>query len=308
MITQRMMDSTAYINYCLLHLLLLSRNLFLFYRKQESMFYLCLLSRCIRRKKQNTFKLIVLTESQNYLSLTRSEGSLYKFTSTSDATITITTGEFDAPVTNQESGECLSSKAFICSQLWEIKAEDIDCHTSGIDFTGDYTLAFDTSCRDVIDGEENSEYTTYCSEWLESHPDVASGVKLTTHLTWRDNVCDPLLFRIQFEAAMQFFTDAAYSQAYDETHLYQVGEDTIYVEVDTTFHDDLYSVFDTSLLNVWICTFDPLYDVIEPDADTASGGCFDSERDGGFTTEDNKYFYHIYSVDGAIEEEGFVLI
>eukprot|EP01083_Nonionella_stella_P008111 23428_1 len=175
-----------------------------------------------KEKQQNTFKLVVVTESQNYLALTRSEGSLYKFTSTSDATITITTGEFDAPVTDEGNGECLSSKAFICSQLWEIKAEEVDCHTSGIDFTGEYTLAFDTSCRDVIkDGEVSDAYATYCTEWLQAHPDIASGVELTTHLTWRDNVCDPLLFRIQFEASMQFFTDAAFSQEYDASHLYQ---------------------------------------------------------------------------------------
>ena len=251
----------------------------------------------------NTFRLIVLTEAQEYLLLSRSNTSLYLFNPSGNAQIE--QGEFTVPdiaVTNDEG--CLDNKNFICSQLWEIRADDVDCHGNdkGIDFSGDYTLQFVPECRDGV-------YATYCDNWLANHSDIADGVNLVASLTWQDLVCDPQIFTVQFEASMNFYMNVNYTNINDGSELYEVGEDSIYVEIDTSFPTDSFDVFDTDLLNVWICTFDPLEGPSMPiEETTLSGGCFSDNRDGGNTSIDNPYFYHIWAGYSGSEQEGFTLI
>eukprot|EP01083_Nonionella_stella_P283100 963474_1 len=87
-------------------------------------------------------------------------------------------------------------------------------------------------------------------------------------------------------------------------HLFQVGKDNIYVEIDTDFASGNTNVFDTKLTNVWICTFAPGYAVdYNFDAALHTGGCWDANRDGCENVDqstcdaegfENPYFYHIY--------------
>eukprot|EP01084_Bolivina_argentea_P294304 506345_1 len=108
-----------------------------------------------------------------------------------------------------------------------------------IDFSGKYTLNFDTSCR---------EGNTYCAGdggsnkgWLAEHESIANGVSLEAKLTWKDTICDPKIFNIQFEATMGFYTNINYNKDIngipdgEGDHLFKVGEDEIYVEIDTDF-------------------------------------------------------------------------
>eukprot|EP01084_Bolivina_argentea_P267952 455010_1 len=268
--------------------------------------------------EMNTFKLIFLTESSDYLKLTVDTDSgnylvdMYDGSGYADSVIQ--SGDFTILDTSVTSGEtltdtpagCLNNKAFICSQLWEISAiltED-ECETKGIDFSGTYTLQFGTACRESPDID--SELADYCGVWLDEHPDIDAGVALQADLTWRDEVCDPELFKVQFAADMYFYTDASYTEAMDDA-LFQAGEDTVYVEIISGFPSDTYNVFDTVLTDVWLCTFDPLITPADPHDNPLDGGCFAAERDEYDEGEESDYFYHIYDDDQGTEEEDFEL-
>eukprot|EP01084_Bolivina_argentea_P185057 319156_1 len=278
---------------------------------------------------QNDFRLVVLTESQNYLQLSAASTG-YLFNPATGATIE--QGDFTWPTGSEQGGDCLNNKAYICSQLWVIKADQVDCKTKGIDFSGKYTLNFDTSCRD-------GPHKTYCAGdiatggnnkgWLAEHESIEDGVSLEAKLTWKDEICDPKIFNIQFEATMGFYTSDAYKDINgipdgdgipdgEGQHLFKVGEDEIYVEIDTDFASGNANVFDTKLTNVWICTFAPDY-VVDYTFDAAAhtGGCWDANRDGcenvdqttcDADTFENPYFYHIYQGQAQptpISLEGF---
>eukprot|EP01084_Bolivina_argentea_P185056 319152_1 len=281
------------------------------------------------KQPENDFRLVVLTESQNYLQLSAATTG-YLFNAAEQGEGVITAGKFTWPTDSVQAGGCLNNKAYICSQLWVIKADQVDCKTKGIDFSGKYTLNFDTSCRD-------GQYNEYCDGnttsgiigWLNEHPAIKDGVSLETHLTWRDEICDPQIFNIQFEADMKFYKTNEYKDVLDVVDgdgipdgegdwLFQVGQDQIYVKINTDFKSGTINIFDTELTNVWICTFAP--DIIPGaiDAASGSGGCMDTRRDGGCLNNDineckedngdNNYFYHIYDGEAqpnAIKQEGF---
>ena len=200
---------------------------------------------------ENTFRLILLTEAQEYLYLSKGDGTAI-YVPSADVDVVdghIETSDFDSPSTaTSGNGECLNNKAFICSQLWEIRAEDINCNedngvgVKGINFSGVYSLLFNANCRSAAHLDENgvvtlagksgSDLELYCNNWLDEHPDIGSdeGFRLDAKLTWKDEVCDPLLFEVQFEAEMDFYADDSYDAVVSDDHLFQVGEDTIYVE------------------------------------------------------------------------------
>eukprot|EP01084_Bolivina_argentea_P185055 319150_1 len=277
---------------------------------------------------QNDFRLVVLTESQNYLQLSAASTG-YLFNPATGATIE--QGDFTWPTGSEQGGDCLNNKAYICSQLWVIKADQVDCKTKGIDFSGKYTLNFDTSCRD-------GPHKTYCAGdiatggnnkgWLAEHESIEDGVSLEAKLTWKDEICDPKIFNIQFEADMKFYKTNEYKDVLDVVDgdgipdgegdwLFHVGKDEIFVKIETDFKSGNTDIFDTELTNVWICTFAP--DIIPDaiDATTGSGGCMDTRRDGGCLNNDineckedngdNNYFYHIYNGENVpvITQEGF---
>uniref|UniRef100_A0A7S0XNC4 Uncharacterized protein n=1 Tax=Elphidium margaritaceum TaxID=933848 RepID=A0A7S0XNC4_9EUKA len=164
-------------------------------------------------------------------------------------------------------------------------------------------MQFTPVCRTAAD--VGSDLASYCDTWLNAHQDIAAGVGLTATLQWRDEECDPLLFEVQFQAEMLFYVDDAFTEPVASDTLYQVGEDRIYVEVDTAFPSDTYDVFDTQLLNVWVCTFDPLNGPTLPiEAGELSGGCFSTNIDGYNGAEnyeeDNMYAYHIFDAVNTV--------
>eukprot|EP00483_Globobulimina_turgida_P006210 UN06220 len=67
----------------------------------------------------------------------------------------------------------------------------------------------------------------------------------------------------------------------DADFLYEVGVDRIYVEIRTDFPDNTLTIFNSELVNVWICTFPPGTNV--PTSSSADAltlmGCFNSARD-----------------------------
>ena len=260
----------------------------------------------------NDFTLVLLTETADYLKLTRDSSSAFIYTKLNAGNV-LDSSDFDGKPVDPENtlangNECLSNKNYICSQLWEINATDIGCTNGGLgtDFSGNYQLTFTPVCRSTGDAALDG----YCANWLTEHPTLAApnGVALDTDLVWTDDICDPIIFTVQFVADMTFYVDPGYTTEADDEHLYQVGEDYIYVEINTTFPDDTLDVFNVSLVNVRICTFDPLFTVPNDPDDIANFGCMNGARD-----DYDKFFYKIYdqspaNVDNptfSIDAEGY---
>ena len=241
----------------------------------------------------NDFKLVLLTETADYLKLTRDANSVFVYTA-SDANNQLVTSDFTDNTDPENTGtnECLSNKAYICSQLWEINATNIGCTNGGLgtDFSGNYKLSFVPECRQTGD----TQLDTYCGNWLLAHPNIATAVTLDSDLVWTDEICDPIIFVIQFDAEMTFYTDASYGTEIGDDHLYQVGEDYIYVQVNTSFPSNTLDVFNVSLVEVHICTFDPLLTVPNDPMDLSTFGCFNPGRDNY-----DQYFYKIYDEDNS---------
>merc|ERR1712176_1073668 len=205
--------------------------------------------------------------------------------------------DFTALTTPETGNDCLSNKGYICTQLWSIDAANIKCEegVSGTDFSGIYGLTFTAEC---IPRHNNYDH---CIEWIGNHLDIANQVSLTSELVWKDEICDPLVFSVQFGAEILFYEDDAYIDGDNvdtSSYLYQLGEDEVFVEVRTDFPDDTLDIFDTEIVNVWICTFPPDIDPPTTSDGTENGltamGCFNSQRDAEY----DEYFYHIYE-DGT---------
>merc|ERR1712176_271638 len=206
--------------------------------------------------------------------------------------------DFTALTTPETGNDCLSNKGYICTQLWSIDAANIKCEegVSGTDFSGIYGLTFTAQC---IIGHQHYDH---CIEWIGNHREIATQVSLTSEVVWKDEICDPLVFSVQFGAEMLFYEDDTYNDGNivdTSSYLYQVGEDEIFVEVRTDFPGDTLNVFNTEIVNVWICTFPPDIDPPTTSDGTENGltsiGCFNSQRD----SEYDQHFYHIYANGAA---------
>eukprot|EP01083_Nonionella_stella_P205492 748247_1 len=134
----------------------------------------------------------------------------------------------------------------------DITATYVACTGGGTDFSGNYYIQFETVCRNM-----STALSDYCRTWLGVHEaqivDPASGkVFLDTRLTWKDEICDPQIFDVQFTATMQFYEDGTWNAEVSDGYLYEVGNDTVYARVTTDYPSTQYDVFRTKLLNVTV--------------------------------------------------------
>merc|ERR1719411_1301663 len=258
--------------------------------------------------QENNIKLILMTEIAEYMKLIRDQSSISEFIAMNDSSLQSrrrvllnVNNDFTAIIVEEIGDDCLSNKGYICTQLWSVEG------LSETDLSGIYGLTFTTQC---IPGHQ---YYDHCIEWLSNHPDIANDaanhdndttdnpVSLTTELVWKNEIRDPLVFVLKFGAEMLFYEDDTYIDGDNvdtSSYLYQIGEDEVFVEVRTDFPDDTLDIFDTEIVNVWICTFPPDIDPPTTSDGTENGltsmGCFNSQRD----TEYDQFFYHIHE-DGA---------
>eukprot|EP01084_Bolivina_argentea_P117988 209432_1 len=121
--------------------------------------------------EENTFRLIVLTESAEYLRLSREgEGTEYlQVFAASDVDNEIESSNFATLEAAETGTDCLGNKDYICTQLWQITASDVQCTTDGIftDFSGTYSIQFNAVCRDDV----GDDLFGYCEGWLLEHED-----------------------------------------------------------------------------------------------------------------------------------------
>eukprot|EP00486_Rosalina_sp_Unknown_P006674 CAMPEP_0201574514 /NCGR_PEP_ID=MMETSP0190_2-20130828/19046_1 /ASSEMBLY_ACC=CAM_ASM_000263 /TAXON_ID=37353 /ORGANISM="Rosalina sp." /LENGTH=437 /DNA_ID=CAMNT_0048002841 /DNA_START=277 /DNA_END=1586 /DNA_ORIENTATION=+ len=184
--------------------------------------------------------------------------------------------DYDDDTNTDTENPCLNNKAYMCSQIWEIYADDVPCPPS--DFSGLYGMQFDALCND--DGTtttENTERQTNCNRWLASYDGL---IDLSTDLTWVDEICEPKIWLIHFSGSMTFYdTDDFSLEPVDDSYLYQVGEDKIYVQIEVNVPSGAFGVFSAKLINVWLCSTDPLHGQPALDIKTGQGGCLGSDVD-----------------------------
>eukprot|EP00483_Globobulimina_turgida_P002091 UN02093 len=110
-------------------------------------------------------------------------------------------------------------------------------------------------------------------------------------------MCEARVFTVELGTQLTFYESDAFITEIgpDSEFLFRAGVDTVYAKIVVDFPDDTCDVFDTKLINVWLCTFSPEISVSEPDqngpnaenaVDATNGGCFSGKRDD--------YLFHIY--------------
>jgi len=168
---------------------------------------------------------------------------------------------------------CLVASANLCSQLWEIYANNVTCPPTN--FTGQYALQYLTVCNPDANYTDNA---ALCTDYIDQY---GSDVGLTANLEWLDEICDPEIFIITFDGTMHFYNDSTFDHELDQAagDQYALG-DTAYVEVRIALPSNTYNVFDVNLDNVWVCTTSPDNEPLTVTAQTlGTGGCLSSTVD-----------------------------
>eukprot|EP01084_Bolivina_argentea_P181074 312767_1 len=221
-----------------------------------------------QRPNEDDFKLIVLTESADYLYL-----SLPKLILTPN----INSAEFIINNNAYSGSNCIiSTHTAICTQLWEIYALNVECPPNS--FSGTYTIEWNATCDNNLEIIENK--TNPCLEYINNY---GATVLLSSDLIWSDDICDEQVWIIEFEGIMNFYIDQLFTQT-QNNYLYIIGEDRIYVEIIINYPSSTYSVFQSSLTNVWLCSIDPNInrnnneELIFISQDLTNLGCLDAEN------------------------------
>ena len=145
-----------------------------------------------------------------------------------------------------------------------------------LQFTGSYNLEFTVECNDNATGYADAE--ALCTNYTYTHPDP---ILLGADLEWLDEVCDPEMFLVRFDAEMSFWRDDTFAEqlgAGDQYKLY----DTAYVEV-LVGDPALIAVVNLTLDNVWLCTTSPDNEPLSVTQQSmGTGGCLSAGLDPGF--------------------------
>ena len=156
---------------------------------------------------------VVLTESADFLMLT-------SFSILTDPTAySLAAGNSG----NDVSSGCMTS-GYLCLQLWTVETSDVPCPT---DLSGSYSFQYTADCNSAVSGY--SDAATTCADYKATYD---TSITLSADLAWTDNLCDPILFEVEFDAAITFYTDNTFSTSLDQSggDQYQLG-DQAYVEV-----------------------------------------------------------------------------
>eukprot|EP01083_Nonionella_stella_P298909 1014410_1 len=227
-----------------------------------------------KQEAQSSYKLIVLTESADYLFLYGNQ--LLSWPNTNELQFEVGKGD----------EQCVAIKNSICSQIFELIDEDMECANNLL--SGEYMVRFNVKCNPNIDTT-----TTTCQHWLATHDNY---IDLDTQLNWNDNVCSPETYVVRFGGEMSFYVDDTFtgSALQAENGLYTVGTDRVYVRVSLSNHpnteDAIYDLISMQLSNLWLCTVDETQQ-LSLDANNGGGGCF------GSALVDSDGPYHIFAND-----------
>jgi len=206
-------------------------------------------------------ELVLLTEAADYLELENAQ------ILTNPTPYTLTFGNSGDDI----SGGCMTA-GLLCLQLFTIESSDIPCPTI---LSGGYTFQFDLGCNPAILGYADAAAT--CANYVNEY---GGSVTLSTDFEWTDNVCDPLVFLIDFDANLTFWTNESFVDQLGSSEQYNLGEQA-YVQVVVGDPADFVPT-GVSLDNAWICTTHPNNEPLSVNQDLGSGGCIGGSIDNGW--------------------------
>ncbi len=118
------------------------------------------------------------------------------------------------------SSGCMTS-GNLCLQLWSLEVSDVPCPT---DMGGSYSFQYTADCNSAVSGYADAAAT--CQDYKDNQDTT---ITLSADLQWEDNLCDPILFEIQFDGEVTFYTADDFNTSLGNDQ-YALG-DTAYVEV-----------------------------------------------------------------------------
>ena len=126
-----------------------------------------------KEKQQNDFRLVVVTETAEYLKLDNPDLITYPWDLENNHQINFyINDDYDDDSSTTTENPCLNNKAYMCSQIWEIYADDVPCPPS--DFSGLYGMQFDAICNH--DGTNNATINAQriqsCNIWYVYHVQI----------------------------------------------------------------------------------------------------------------------------------------
>eukprot|EP01084_Bolivina_argentea_P277098 472963_1 len=222
--------------------------------------------------EEDKFKMDLLTEAADYLQL-------------STPTILVSPNAYQFNIEPYNDGVCLSYKSNICVQIWSITTmHNKTCNN----FAGIYGVQWIAQCNDIVN-------STRCLSF------VGDTVALSVETEYEDKTCDAEIGKAQFDGQISFYRNDSFIENANE-YLFVAGKDTIFVEVDLNVPSDGYSIFDTNLINVWLCTIDdqlysPAFNVSQ--TNPSGTGCFSANIDN----DGYNLFWIIQNHDELFEHE-----
>jgi len=207
----------------------------------------------------------------------------------------------------EETTECVAA-SFLCLQIFGVVIpSNISCADGAttIDFGGTFQFAFIPECR-AVDGVEDPD----CSAFMDSLSDSGL-VVLEVDWDFVDISCGVDLFSADFDSALTFYSDDAFSSVVSDDEPFEIARDTIYGEVVVTVPADegsgdaLYELLSVAVHGVYVCTSsDPDTLAATLDAVGGDGGCLSESVDAGpylvvGDDADDQYQGNTLDADGA---------
>eukprot|EP01083_Nonionella_stella_P084966 235284_1 len=221
-----------------------------------------------KENEEGDWRLVLLTECADFLKVDHPRllhwdaDPVYGFQMLNNTGDCVNTGGSDSP-------------DLLCLQLWEVQANHVPCPPTN--FTGTYTLQFDVYCN--LDPYNNTNISSIINDTCNSYFEMYdSRISLSYYLEWTDQICDADIFVIQFDGVVTFYRDSRYDVLMGADDVYGIGKDRAFVQIELTIPSNTYHIFGVDLLNVWICTTDPIYEPLKIINETY-GGCLSPEVD-----------------------------
>ena len=112
---------------------------------------------------------------------------------------------------------CISDVNYICSQIWKVKANNVNCPYS---FDGNYSFQWNAVCSNSpIDIDSVS-----CQQYLDQNGEI---VTLSADLSFSDTICDAEIWEINFDGGITFYTNGNYNVIQETDYEYIIGIDRI---------------------------------------------------------------------------------
>ena len=132
------------------------------------------------------------------------------------------------------TSSCLVASAFTCGQIFTLSIDEsqITCNdTHPADFTGQYSMGFEVSCRNA------TADAAACAAFIDDNGGTPN-INLDVLSAFIDTTCVPELYTVQFTGITTFYDDDAFTQVHDPAQgNYVIGQDQIYIEVAAQFPD-----------------------------------------------------------------------